>query len=100
MFRRSVVFALEAEGYVVTSHATLPPQHMGYDCVVLDHRAAERSGREALLGLFQDARIVLLAGRPTPWMVESAFRVVETPQAGNALAAAVSEAVLPPVSLP
>lgn len=94
--RRSVSFALEAEGLVVTSHAVLlaPDEGRGYDCVVLDHRAVDTVPREAALDFCTRApHVVLLAGKPEPWLASKVFRVVETPQLGGALSAAVHAAI-------
>ncbi len=94
--RRSVAFALEAEGHVVTSHATMlgPDEGKSYDCVVLDHKAAKAVPREAVLDFCaRSPRIVLLAGAPQPWLVPKVFRVVPTPHLGAALSAAVEQAI-------
>jgi hypothetical protein len=94
--RRSVAFALEAEGHIVTSHATLlgPDEGKVYDCVVLDHKAAKAAPREAVLDFCAHSpRIVLLAGAPQPWLVPKVFRVVQTPHLGAALSSAVQAAL-------
>ena len=94
--RRSLAFALEAEGYVVTSHETIPGPEAsrGYDCVVLDHKVAASASREAVLAFCTKARgLILLAGMPQPWLAHVAFRVVQTPVMGEALFSAVRGAV-------
>ena len=93
--RKSLVFALEAEGYVVTSLAVLPSEDVAgsYDCVVIDHKAATGS-REAVLDFIVKARrVVLLAGTPQPWLISHVTAVVPTPLRGDALGQAVRLAV-------
>jgi hypothetical protein len=95
-FRRSISFALEAEGHVVTSHAILlaPEEGRGYDCVVLDHRAANVVPREAVLDFCAHSpRVILLAGHPEEWLASRVFRVVRTPQVGDELSVAVRTAI-------
>jgi hypothetical protein len=95
-FRRSLAFALEAEGYVVTSHAVLlaPDEGRGYDCVVLDHKAANLVPRETALDFCAHSpHIVLLGGRTEKWLSSRVFRAVEIPQKGDALTTAVRAAI-------
>ena len=96
--RRSMAFALEAEGYVVTSHAAIPGQHgaQGYDCVVLDHAAA-RGPRAAVLAFCRESRaIVLLAGTAQHWLAREVSSVLRTPLAGGGLSDAVRLALETP----
>ena len=91
--RRSLAFALGAEGYVVTSHAAIPAADAarGYDCVVLDHRAAQDAPREQVLDFVRQGNcVVLLAGTPQPWLTPNVSEVVPTPVLGRALTGAVS----------
>lgn len=94
--RHSTAFALEAEGYVVTSLAVIPGPEAarGYACVVLDHKAARAAARETVLAFCTNAPpVVLLAGTPQPWLAGEVFRLVQTPAVGEALTAAVRDAV-------
>lgn len=93
--RRSMAFALEAEGYVVTTHATIPgnDSSRGYDCVVLDHKAAAGAREAALLFCRSSFPVLLLAGAPLPWLSAEVFGVVPTPLSGDALSEAVLSAV-------
>jgi hypothetical protein len=94
--RKSLAFALEAEGHVVTSHAVLlaPDEGRGYDCVVLDHRAANLVPRDSALDFCAHSpHVILLAGQPDPWLASRVFRVVQTPQRGDALGIAVRAAI-------
>jgi DNA-binding NtrC family response regulator len=93
--RRSLAFALEAEGYVVTTHASIPgsDSSRGYDCVVLDHKAAA-GARDAVLSFCRSSHpVLLLAGTPQSWLSSEVFNVVPTPLSGDALSAAVRSAV-------
>lgn len=95
-FRRSLAFALETEGYVVTSFAALPGAEAarGYDCVVLDHKAVKDHDRLDVLAFCHGAGpIVLLAGRPQAWLVGAVFRLVPAPIIGEALSGAVKAAI-------
>jgi DNA-binding NtrC family response regulator len=96
--RRSLSFALEAEGHVVTSLGELvdPRDARGFDCVVLDHKVAKAVTREAVLAFCAEAPpVILLAGAPQPWLVPQVFHVVETPSLGPALTTAVQDALAP-----
>ena len=93
--RRSMAFALEVEGYVVTTHAAIPGSDAsrGYDCVVLDHKAAA-GAREATLQFCRSSwPVLLLAGTPQRWLSDEVFDVVQTPLSGDALLQAVRSAV-------
>ena len=92
---RSIAFALEAEGYVVTSHAAIPGNHgaLGYDCVILDHAAAS-GPRAAVLSFCRESwPIVLLAGTAQHWLGPEVFRVLRTPLAVGMLSDAVRQAL-------
>jgi DNA-binding NtrC family response regulator len=94
--RRSLTFALEAEGYEVAAQATLlgPDEGRDFDCVVLDHKAAKAVPRDAVLDFCAHSPdIVLLAGAPQPWLAAKVFEVVQTPHLGEALTAAVRAAI-------
>ena len=96
--RRSLAFALEAEGYVVTTHAGIPGANAsrGYDCVVLDHKATGGS-REPILSFCRASRpVLLLSGSPQSWLSGEVFSVVHTPASGDAFLEAVRSAVNAP----
>jgi CheY-like chemotaxis protein len=93
-FRRSLVFALEAEGCVVTSVPEIPASDFrGFDVVVLDHRAAKGSQSVVIDFCRRAPPLILLAGSPKQWLVERACRVVQTPVVGDALIRAVRDGV-------
>ncbi len=93
--RRSVAFALEVDGFVVTSRADLASLNSarGYDVVVLDHKAAKGVRPESVLSLCRSASVVLLAGTPQPWLIGSVDCVVQMPILGDALCTAVREVI-------
>lgn len=89
-FRRSLVFALESEGYSVTTQGGLTPlpgEH--YDAIVLDQKAV----RGAPPGDASTTPVVLLTGHPRDLAMINVFRAVPTPLAGDVLIAAVADAV-------
>lgn len=93
--RKSLAFALEADGHVVTTHASIPGRDAarGYDCVVLDHKGAAGS-REAVLSFCHNSPpVLLLAAVPQPWLSREVFEVVPTPLSGDALSQAVRSAI-------
>jgi hypothetical protein len=90
-----MAFALEAEGYVVTTHAAIPGSDAsrGYDCVVLDHKAAA-GARDVVLTFCRSSwPVLLLAGTPQRWLLNEVFDVVQTPLSGDALFQAVRSAL-------
>lgn len=94
--RRSLEFALEAEGYAVASCATIDAADMAeaYDCTILDHRAAA-APTDAVLSFCRRADpVVLLAGNPTPWLAARVFRVVQKPLLGEPLSNAIRDAIV------
>lgn len=94
--RKSLAFALEAEGYVVTTHAGIlgNDASRGYDAVVFDHKAAAAGPRKQVVDFCRSAQpLVLLAGSPQLWLAREAYSVVPTPLMGDALSNAVAAAV-------
>lgn len=103
VLRRSLTFALEAEGHVVTAHATLlgADEGRGYDAVVLDHTAATSVPRQAAVDFCARApRVVLLASHAEPWLATRVFGVVEKPHLGGPLTSAVAAAMAVPRQQP
>ncbi len=97
--RRSLAFALEAEGYVVTSRDAVLDGGItrGYDCVVLDHKAAAAASRDRAIAFCREAfPVVLLAGTPQPWLLPEVFEAVPTPVIADSLSRAVANAVATP----
>lgn len=95
--RGSLVFALEAEGYEVTAREQLPSLSwltaQCFDCMVLDQEALGGEGYESIAFCIKAQPVVLLAARPLSWLIERVSQIVEMPMAGNAVAAAVREAI-------
>ena len=91
--RRSLVFALEAEGFEVTERDALPPlswtSDHRFDCTVLDQRVLKGEAYESLAFCIRAHPVVLLAARPLAWLVEWVAQIVETPVIEDALVNAV-----------
>jgi CheY-like chemotaxis protein len=93
-FRKSLTFALEAEGYATAEATTVPSASAEtYDAVVLDHKATRGRQQDVLDFCQQSQPVVLLAGDPQPWLAERVFRAVPTPILGQSLSNAVADAV-------
>lgn len=95
--RKSLVFALEAEGYDVAALGQLPGadwlQSHRQDCTVLDQRAVRPCDRDALSACLGAAPVVLLAHRPQPWLSERVRATVDTPAREGAMLRAVEGAL-------
>jgi CheY-like chemotaxis protein len=94
--RNSLRFALEAEGYVVTvrteASGGLPPRP-SYDCIVLDHHAADADPEAARRLAIAFRPIVLLANHAGHPLSSLMFRTVLKPMLGPALAMAIRDAI-------
>lgn len=95
--RRSLAFALEAEGYAVTARAEIDiaamPADRQYDCTVIDHAAVLQSAY--VIAFCERARpVILLSNSPMAWLSEYVAVTVELPVPGGALSAAIQSAVL------
>ena len=94
--RHSLEFALEAEGYDVTSCGKIneadSPER--YACVILDHRAVAAPTDDVLSFCKRASPIVLLTGVPLPWLSRLVFQVVQKPLLGEPLSRAVREALI------
>ena len=92
--RRSLDFALGAEGYAVTSRASIaaPEITHDFDCTVVDHHALgdDKPVAQAFLRAF--APSILLANKAHEFSA-IAFRTVLKPHLGPALIAAIREAI-------
>jgi len=95
--RRSLVFALGAEGYAVTVLDAPPPLQWladnRFDCTVLDQHALTGAREDDIAFCTRAQRVVLLASRVHPWLVEWVTEIVELPPAGEALSAAIGRAL-------
>lgn len=92
--RRSLQFALEAEGYDVTWRASIAATAMPYhfDCTVVDHHALGNDKAAALAFLEAFRPAILLANTPHE-LSAAAFRTVLKPHLGPALTFAIREAI-------
>lgn len=94
--RRSLEFALVAEGYAVTVSPDIDAARQltdRFDCTILD--AAATDGRvDDAIGFCIGARpVVLLADTPVPQLDGCIAGIVEKPQLGQALSAAIEGAL-------
>lgn len=92
----SLVFLLEASGYVVTSLPDIGsfPTTQSFGCTVIDHGAI--AGPDSILELQpHSGPIVLLAGASMPCIEDLVFRIVRKPLLGEPLIAAVEAAIQP-----
>ena len=92
--RRSLEFALVAEGYEVTLRASIAAHEApSFDCTVLDHHAIGTDRMAAAAFCSCHAPVILLANQKshplTPWT----FRTLMKPLLGVSLTDAVFEAV-------
>jgi len=93
--RRSLQFALEAEGFAVTCRASIAAREIpaNYDCTVVDHHVVG-SDTKAAAAFFEAFRpVILLANAPVHPLSPFAFRTLQKPQLGPALSTAIHEAV-------
>ena len=94
--RRSLAFALEAEGSAVTIRDLPPPRSWlaanRFDCTILDQKAVVGTDYEAIAFCIKAHPVVLLANKPHPWLVEWVAEIVDLPLAGNAVSTAVHRA--------
>jgi DNA-binding NtrC family response regulator len=93
--RHSLEFALQAAGYFVSSvpsvEAAIGPEP--FDCYVMDHQAARTHTAEVASFCRRAQPLIVLAGRPSAWLSQLAFRTVQKPLLGEALLTAVHDAL-------
>jgi DNA-binding response OmpR family regulator len=95
--RRSLTFALEAEGYAVTALADADSAPVvgsaHYNCTIIDQAAL--AGTEAAIRAFCAAAkpVVLLSNTPVGWLPADGVSVVEKPMLGESLSQAVRGAL-------
>lgn len=93
--RKSLEFALQAEGYEVTSRASIAArlQPGTYDCTVLDHHAIgnDRKAAASFCSIF--APVILLANEQPHALSPAAFNTLMKPLLGAALSEAIREAI-------
>jgi DNA-binding NtrC family response regulator len=98
--RRSLEFALEAEGYLVDSQSSIDATETGpagpYDCTVLDERAVTLAASDILAFCMRAGPVVLLSNFPIAWLSGKIAGRVEKPTLGRELSVAVMAAMQPP----
>lgn len=95
--RRSLAFALETEGYSVTVR-DVPPSRSWlvsnrFDCTIVEQKALTGMDYESIAFCIKAHPVILLANKPYPWLVEWVAEVVDLPLAGNAVSAAIRQAM-------
>jgi CheY-like chemotaxis protein len=93
--RRSLQFALEAEGHTVTWRTSIAPMTVlprDFDCTVVDHHALgnDKSVAQTFLRAFEPA--ILLANKPHELSAD-AFRTILKPHLGATVTLAIREAM-------
>jgi hypothetical protein len=93
--RRSLDFALRAEGHVVTYRSSLDgePIPAQFDSTILDEQAVGASLKQGLSFCRAFRPVVLLASSAEHPLSGAAFRTVLKPMLGPALSAALGEAL-------
>lgn len=92
--RKSVEFALQVEGYDVTSRASIAAREQPhYDCTVVDHHALGNNRRRAADFCEIYEPVILLANHLPHELSPYAFRTVMKPLLGAALTDAIHDAI-------
>ena len=96
--RRSLEFALEAEGYAVAARPQIDVALLSagarFDCTVLDHGAVVAPPSALIDFCVRAQPIVLLSNSAILWLSEWIAVTVEKPTPGGALSAAIQSAML------
>jgi DNA-binding NtrC family response regulator len=93
--RKSLEFALQAEGYEVTSRASIGARERpgAYECTVIDHHALGNNSAAAADFCSVFAPVILLTNHPGHPLAPLAFRTLLKPLLGAALIGAVRDAM-------
>lgn len=92
--RKSLEFALGAEGHDVTTRASVGAhERPGYDCTVLDQHAVGKDGAAAAAFCGNFAPVIFLTNDASHPLAQAAFRTVLKPLLGAALIRAVNDAL-------
>ena len=93
--RRSLDFALRADGHVVTWRDSVDggPVAAQFDCTILDENAASQNIKQGQSFCRTLWPVILLADTPDHELSAVAFRTVLKPMLGPALSAALGEAL-------
>jgi len=97
--RRSVEFALGAEGHDVTCRASIAAhERPDYDCTVIDQHALgnDRKAASTFCSIFSP--VILLASQTSHPLSPDVFRTLLKPQLGPALVGAVADAIARPAT--
>jgi hypothetical protein len=94
--RRSLVFALETDGFAVVVRDSPPTRAWlasnRFDCTILDQKALAGPDYEDIAFCIKAHPVVLVSAKPHPWLVEWVAEVVDMPIAAGAVSAAIEHA--------
>ena len=92
--RRSLEFALEAEGHEVTWRASIGAHELpnSYDCTVLDHHAVGKDLAEGAAFCEAFEPVILLANSSAHPLSPWAYSIILKPLLGPALVGAIQDA--------
>ena len=93
--RRSLSFALQAEGYVVTARFDLPPRPTArdYDAIVVDETSLGATREDIVAFCRRASPIVLIASDTRHWLAPEVFCRVPSPLRTGTLTGALAMAV-------
>lgn len=95
--RRSLAFALEADGFAVTIRDTPPARSWlvsnRFDCTIVDQKALTGPDYEAIAFCIKAYPVVLMAERPHAWLADWVFDILNLPLASGEVAEAVNRAM-------
>src|SRR6218665_3790388 len=91
--RRSLVFALETEGFAVTVRDAPPSRawlaQNRFDCTIIDQKAFVGEAYENIAFCIKAYPVVLMAARPHAWLVDWVSETIDFPLAENAVTSAI-----------
>lgn len=91
----SLEFTLRAEGFSVTSSASLAEvDPRAFDLAVIDGRDLHADRQEAAHFFSRAGRVVLLGDDPRQWLAHKAVKFVQKPLRGNELLTAINIALV------
>jgi hypothetical protein len=94
--RRSLVFALETEGFSVTVQDRPPSRRWlvqnRFDCTIVDQKSFAGAPYEQVAFCIKAHPVILLASSPHPWLVEWVAEAIGLPLGANEVTSAVRRA--------
>lgn len=95
--RRSLVFALEADGFAVAVR-DVPPSRAWlaanrFDCTIVDQKAFVGEAYESIAFCIKAHPVILVAANPHAWLTDWVAQTIELPLAENDVTSAVRHAM-------